>query len=82
MSDKNNTDQLVLTTESEVKSKDSVLVLFGKNIANLFKVKTILTLLLAGVFCFLSVRQLPIPAEFMSLFTMVVGFYFGTQSSK
>lgn len=82
MSDKTNPDQLVLTTESEVKAKDSVLALFGKNIANLFKVKTLLTLSLTGVFCYLSGRGLSISQEFMTLFTMVVGFYFGTQSNK
>lgn len=82
MSDKNNPDQFILATEAEVKSKDSPLVLFGKNVANLFKVKTIVTLSLTGVFCFLAAKELPISQEFMSMFTMVVGFYFGTQSSK
>lgn len=82
MSDKNNPDQLVIATESEVKAKDSVMVLFGKNIANLFKVKTILTLSFTAVFSYMAIKGDAIPEEFMALFTMVVGFYFGTQSNK
>lgn len=82
MSDKTNPDQFILATEEEVKAKDSVLSLLGKNIANLFKVKTILTLSFTAVFSYLAVTQSPVPEEFMSLFTMVVGFYFGTQYSK
>lgn len=82
MSDKNNPDQFILATEEEVKAKESVLIIFGKNIANLFKVKTLLTLSLTGVFCFLTSKALPVSQEFMAMFTMVVGFYFGTQSSK
>lgn len=82
MSDKNNPDQFILATEAEVKANDSVLVLFGKNIANLFKVKTMLTLFLTGVFGYLSIQGVISPENFMSVFTMVVAFYFGTQLSK
>ena len=53
-----------------------------KNIAALIKVKTIVTLALTAVFCYLSVIGV-IPAElFMTVFTVVISFYFGTQYGK
>lgn len=49
------------------------------NAANMLKVKTVLTLALTWVFCSLA-RAGAIPTEFLTIYTMVVGFYFGTQS--
>ena len=51
------------------------------NAANLLKVKTILTLALTAVFCWLA-KSGTIPTEFLTIYTMVVGFYFGTQQKK
>lgn len=51
------------------------------NVANLLKVKTILTLALTWVFCALA-KAGAIPTEFLTIYTMVVGFYFGTQTKK
>ena len=51
------------------------------NAANLLKVKTLLTLALTWVFCSLS-NAGSIPTEFITIYTMVVGFYFGTQAKK
>lgn len=51
------------------------------NAANLLKVKTLLTLALTGVFCSLASTG-SIPTEFITIYTMVVGFYFGTQAKK
>lgn len=51
------------------------------NAANLLKVKTILTLALTWVFCSLA-RAGTIPTEYLTIYTMVVGFYFGTQTKK
>lgn len=51
-------------------------------IANLITVKSILTLILTIFFAILSFRG-DIKAEsFVSIFTMVVSFYFGTQYEK
>ena len=50
-------------------------------LANLLSVKSIVTLALTGVFAFLSVAG-TVSQEFMSIYTMVVGFYFGTQSAR
>ena len=51
------------------------------NAANLLKVKTLLTLALTWVFCSLA-KAGSIPTEYITIYTMVVGFYFGTQSKK
>lgn len=51
------------------------------NAANLLKVKTILTLALTWVFCSLA-KAGTIPTEYLTIYTMVVGFYFGTQTRK
>lgn len=51
------------------------------NAANLLKVKTVLTLALTWVFCSLA-KAGSIPTEYITIYTMVVGFYFGTQTKK
>lgn len=51
------------------------------NAANLLKVKTVLTLALTWVFCALA-KAGTIPTEYITIYTMVVGFYFGTQTKK
>ena len=51
------------------------------NAANLLKVKTVLTLALTWVFCSLA-KAGTIPTEYITIYTMVVGFYFGTQTKK
>ena len=53
-----------------------------KNAANLLKVKTIVTLLLTVVFCVLALTGVIDGKEFQTIFTVVVGFYFGTQTQK
>lgn len=53
-----------------------------KIINRLVCVKSIMTLLTTGVFCYLSIIG-KISAElFMTTFTIIVGFYFGTQNEK
>lgn len=51
---------------------------FGK----LLSVKSIVTLCLLIVFCYLSAIQVISAELFMSVFTMVISFYFGTQTEK
>lgn len=51
------------------------------NFAALLKVKTLVTLSLTLVFCTLAQRG-TIPTEFLTIYTMIIGFYFGTQSKK
>ena len=48
----------------------------------LLTIKSIVTILLTFVFCYLSIIQV-IPVEmFMTVFTVVIAFYFGTQATK
>ncbi len=51
------------------------------NLTELLKVKTLITLPLTAVFCWLAIRG-SIPSEFLAVYTTVVGFYFGTQAKK
>ncbi len=50
--------------------------------AKLIDVKSIITLVLTGVFSFLSVKGKITPELFMTVFTVIVSFYFGTQYEK
>ncbi len=52
------------------------------NLAALLKVKTIVTLLLTIVFCVLALTGVISGADFLTVFTVVISFYFGTQSEK
>ena len=53
-----------------------------KNFANLVKVKTIVTLVIVGVFAVLSLRGEISSDNAMIIISMVVSFYFGTQHEK
>ena len=53
-----------------------------KNMANLIKVKTIVTLVVCGVFVVLALRETISADNVMIIISMVVSFYFGTQHEK
>ena len=53
-----------------------------KNLADLLKVKTIVTMAVIGVFAVLSLRGEIGPDNAMIVISMVVSFYFGTQHEK
>lgn len=55
---------------------------FLTNLANLIKVKTIVTLVVVGVFAALSLTGAIPPDDVMIVISMVVSFYFGTQHEK
>lgn len=55
---------------------------FWKNLAALIKVKTIVTLIVVVVFAVLALRSDLQPDTVMTIVTMVVAFYFGTQSES
>lgn len=55
---------------------------FAENLANLIKVKTIVTLVVLIVFASLAVRGDITPDNVMYIVTTVVAFYFGTQVEK
>ena len=53
-----------------------------ERIAKLIDVKSIVTLVLCGVFAFLSITGRVSSEQFMTVFTMISSFYFGTQYQK
>ena len=55
---------------------------FLKNIANLIKVKTLVTLVVIAVFAVLSLRGDISADNVMIVVSTVVAFYFGTQHEK
>ena len=54
----------------------------AENLANLIKVKTIVTLVVTAVFAVLSLRGTISADNVMIIISMVVSFYFGTQHEK
>lgn len=55
---------------------------FWQNLASLIKVKTIVTLVVIGVFAALALSGALQPDTVMTIVSMVVAFYFGTQTKK
>ena len=53
-----------------------------RSLAALIKVKTIVTLVVIGVFAVLALQGALQPDTVMTVVTMVVAFYFGTQSQR
>ena len=52
------------------------------NIANLIKVKTLVTLIVTAVFAVLALKGVISADNVMIIISMVVSFYFGTQHEK
>lgn len=52
-----------------------------KRLANLLSVKSIVTLVLTVVFAYMSVTG-QISQDFMTIYAVIIAFYFGTQSQK
>lgn len=55
--------------------------IFQKRIANLLSVKSIVTLVTTVVFAYQAVTQ-TISQDFMTVYAVIIAFYFGTQSQK
>ena len=51
-------------------------------LTKLLSVKSIVTILLTIVFCYLSIIGVIGAELFLSVFTVVIAFYFGTQTKK
>lgn len=51
-------------------------------LAKLIDVKSIITFALTGAFIYLAVRGKIEPQIFMTIYTMCISFYFGTQYQK
>ena len=78
----------ILSKMMLVKSKRTLLFLcprrsnMKKRFEKLIDVKSISTLVLTGVFSYLSIIGKISPELFMTIFTVVIGFYYGTQKEK
>ena len=53
-----------------------------KRLANLLSIKSLVTLVLTGVFAWLTCSGGITGDQFLTVFTVVVAFYFGTQAEK
>lgn len=51
-------------------------------LANLISVKSVVTVVLTAVFAVLALRGDVTGQEFITVFSVIVAFYFGTQSQK
>lgn len=56
-----------------------MLELLRKRAANLLSVKSLVTLTLTAVFAVLALKGTISGTEFLTIFTTVIAFYFGTQ---
>ena len=52
-----------------------------KRLATLLSVKSLVTLVLTGVFAYMAVAG-SISQDFMTIYAVIIAFYFGTQSQK
>ena len=52
-----------------------------KRASNLLSVKSLVTLVLTGVFAWMAVKD-TISQDFMTIYAVIIAFYFGTQSQK
>ena len=61
--------------------KEVLVELIKKRCANLLSVKSLVTLTLTVVFAYMAVTE-KISQDFMTVYAVVIAFYFGTQSQK
>ena len=54
---------------------------FIKGLAGLFKIKTLITLAIVFVLCFMTLRGLEMPDAFLMIATAVVTYYFCSDNS-
>ena len=52
-----------------------------KRFGNLLSVKSLVTLVLTGVFAYMAIKGV-ISQDFMTIYAVIIAFYFGTQSQK
>ena len=56
--------------------------LLKQRLANLLCVKSIVTITLTGVFAYMTVMGNVNAEQFLTVFTVVIAFYFGVQAEK
>lgn len=55
---------------------------FTQRIAKLFEVKSLITLAVTSAFTYMAISGQIETQQFMTIFTVIISFYFGTQASK
>lgn len=53
-----------------------------EKLTKLLNVKSLITILLSGVFAYLSISGVISGEQFLTIFTVIISFYFGTQTNK
>lgn len=53
-----------------------------EKLAKLIDVKSLVTLILTGVFAWETIKGVVTPEQFLTIYTVTIGFYFGTQYTK
>lgn len=53
-----------------------------KKIEKLIDVKSLVTIILTAIFGYLSIIGSILPEQFITIFTVIISFYFGTQYQK
>lgn len=56
--------------------------LLTKRLANLLTIKSLVTLIVTAVFAVLALRGTISGEQFLTVFTVIIAFYFGTQAAK
>lgn len=56
--------------------------MIAEKLAKLINLKSIVTILLTLVFCYLAITGIIAAELFMTIFTVVIGFYFGNQAGE
>lgn len=54
----------------------------SKRLSNLLTIKSMVTLILTAVFAYLTCGGQVSAEEFLTVFTVVIAFYFGTQTER
>lgn len=71
-----------MTPESEaIVEKRTMPKIILNRLAALMSVKSLVTLVLTGVFAFMACTN-QISQDFMTIYAVIIAFYFGTQSQK
>ena len=53
-----------------------------ERMSKLLSIKSLVTLAMTAVFCVLALKGVLTGQDFLTVFTTVIAFYFGTQSAK
>jgi hypothetical protein len=60
----------------------NIMELLQKRLANLLCVKSIVTIIATAVFSYLAIIGQVTPEQFMTVFTVIISFFFGTQAER